>query len=194
MKIKICGLSREQDIEYANLVRPDYIGFVFARSRRQVTPEQAARLRGMLSKEVEAVGVFVDESPERIIRCLQEGTIELAQLHGEEKEEDIRRIRKETGKQVIKAVKVRSRRDIYGWLDSEADYLLFDHGQGTGHCFDWKLLKGIDRPFFLAGGVGLDNIREAKKLGPYAVDISSGAEKDGYKDLEKMKLLMEWMS
>lgn len=192
VKIKICGLFREEDILYANQVMPDYIGFVFAKSRRQVTVEQAARLKRGLAPGIQAVGVFVDEEPEVILSCLERGIIDMAQLHGQESEQMVRRIGQESGKPVIKAVKVRSRSDVTAWRRSKADYLLFDNGQGTGQCFDWEMLSDAGREFFLAGGIHTGNIQEALvRVHPYCIDISSGAETDGVKDLYKMQALTD---
>lgn len=188
-KIKICGLFRPVDIEYANRARPDFIGFVFwEKSRRRVTAEQAAALRKKLAPEIQAVGVFVDAPCEEIISLLEAGTIDIAQLHGDESEEDIRYIQAVTHKPVIKAVKVRDRYDVEAWLDSAADWLLFDSGMGSGIPFDWRLLAGVEREYFLAGGLTPENVRELPEdICPYAVDMSSGAETEGCKDFEKMQ-------
>lgn len=189
VKIKICGLFREEDIEYANQVMPDYIGFVFwEHSSRYVSHERAAALRRMLDPEIQAVGVFVNAPPEEIISLLDAGVIHMAQLHGEETEEDIRYLQAVTGKPVVKAVKVRSRCDVEAWLDSSADYLLFDSGMGSGAVFDWGLLADIPGDFFLAGGLRPENLKQAvETVGPYAVDLSSGVETDGIKDRCKMQ-------
>ncbi|MCM1056475.1 MAG: phosphoribosylanthranilate isomerase [Firmicutes bacterium] len=193
MKIKICGLFRPEDIAYANRVRPDLIGFVFwEKSRRRVTAKQAAALRESLIPEIRAVGVFVDAPCEEVISLLEAGTIDIAQLHGEESEEDIRYIQAVTHKPVIKAVKVRERCDVEAWLDSKADWLLFDSGMGSGITFDWQLLAGIEREYFLAGGLTPETIGELPEyICPYAVDMSSGVETDGVKDLEKMRAAVE---
>lgn len=192
-KIKICGLSRPEDMDYANRVMPDYIGFVFwERSRRRVTREQAAELKKQLKPGIAAAGVFVDAPCEEVISLLEEGIIDLAQLHGEESEEDIRYIQAVTGKPVMKAVKVRNRYDVEAWLDSAADYLLFDSGMGSGVSFDWGLLTDVGREFFLAGGLNPGNLSEAmEKLRPYGVDVSSGVETEGVKDFEKMRRVVE---
>lgn len=189
VKIKICGLFREEDIEYANQVMPDYIGFVFwEHSRRHVSHEKAAALRSLLKPEIQAVGVFVDAPPEEIVSLLEEGVIDMAQLHGEETEEDIQYLRAVTGKPVMKAVRVKNRWDVEAWLDSSADYLLFDSGMGSGVAFDWRLLADIPREFFLAGGLNPENLKQAvETVSPYAVDISSGVETDGVKDRRKMQ-------
>ncbi len=189
VKIKICGLFREEDIEYANQVMPDYIGFVFwEHSRRYVSHEKAAALRSLLKPEIQAVGVFVDAPPEEVVSLLEEGVIDMAQLHGEETEEDIQYLRAVTGKPVMKAVRVKNRWDVEAWLDSSADYLLFDSGMGSGVAFDWRLLADIPREFFLAGGLNPENLKQAvETVSPYAVDISSGVETDGIKDRCKMQ-------
>lgn len=192
MKIKICGLCRQEDIGYANRLGPDYIGFVFAKSRRQVTYGQAARMKDFLRPGIGAVGVFVDAPLHEIVNCLEMGIIDMAQLHGQETEEDIQYIRAVTARPVIKAVKVRTRADVDAWLDSSADYLLFDNGQGTGQAFDWRCLEGVDREFFLAGGIGADNMEEAcRMVKPWCIDVSSGAETDGVKDPGKMAALIQ---
>ena len=188
-KLKICGLFRPEDIGYANRVNPDFIGFVFwERSRRRVTAEQAAGLRKGLRPEIQAVGVFVDAPCEEIISLLEAGTIDIAQLHGEESEEDIQYIQAMTHRPVIKAVKVRSRYDVEAWLDSSATWLLFDSGMGSGNTFDWRLLAGVEREYFLAGGLNPENLKELPEyIQPYGVDLSSGVETGGVKDFEKMR-------
>jgi len=192
MRIKICGLFRPEDITYANEVRPDYIGFVFARSKRRVSYDEAARLKKMLRPDIQAVGVFVDASAGDIVRCLGSGMIDMVQLHGTESEADIIQIRKHSGKKVIKAVKATSAQDIIPWLESSADYLLFDSGQGSGLTFNWQVLSDITREFFLAGGLAEANLLKAcQMVKPFAVDISSGAESAGIKDYDKMKKLTQ---
>ena len=188
-KIKICGLFRQEDIDYANRVRPDYIGFVFwEKSRRYVDRARAELLKQELNPDISAVGVFVDAPCREVTELLESGVIDLAQLHGDETEEDIQYIKAVTAKPVIKAVRVRTRYDVEAWLDSAADYLLFDSGMGSGVSFDWGLLDGVDRDFFLAGGLHADNLNQALEcLNPYSVDLSSGVETDGVKDLAKMQ-------
>ena len=193
MKVKMCGLCRPEDIVYANEVQPDYVGFVFyPKSHRAVTREQACEYRKALLPSIRTVGVFVNEDPKTIIDLLEEGILDGVQLHGDETEEDIQYLQAVCGKPVIKAVKVRDRYDVEAWLDSSADYLLFDNGMGTGRAFDWSVLGGIDREFFLAGGLQTENLAEAMEtVRPYAVDISSGIESDRKKDPEKMRRIME---
>ncbi|MFT3983322.1 MAG: phosphoribosylanthranilate isomerase [Lachnospiraceae bacterium] len=192
VKLKICGLSRYQDMEAINVWSPDYIGFVFAKSRRQVTGEQAKELKKVLNPNITAVGVFAEQDPSMIIGLLLDGTIDIAQLHGQESEETVRRIQKEAGKPVIKAISVKGSTNVQAFAESSAEYLLFDNGTGgTGEQFDWNLLKEIDKPWFLAGGIGLHNIREALGRYPWAVDLSSGVETDGRKDAVKIEQIVK---
>ncbi len=191
-KIKICGLRRECDVEYANRLKPDYIGYVFwQRSRRYVTYEQAARFTEELDKEITPVGVFVDEEPQNVAQLTADGIIKVIQLHGHEDEAYLRQIRAMTDATVIKAFKIRSAEDIKRAKAFPSDFILLDNGYGTGQTFDWQLISEIDRPFFLAGGINIENVAQAiNTLHPYAVDISSGVETDGYKDFEKMREFM----
>ena len=186
-RIKICGLRRKADMEMANLLKPDFIGFVFAPSRRKVSAEEAAALREILNPGITAVGVFVNEDPVRIKRLLLQNVIDVAQLHGSETEETVRQIRAETGKPVIKAVSVNTAADLLPWKNSSADWLLLDHGNGgSGQRFDWRILKDFNRPYFLAGGLGPENISAALSMvHPPGVDVSSGVEENGFKDFNK---------
>jgi phosphoribosylanthranilate isomerase len=193
-RIKLCGLSRPCDIEAANALRPEYIGFVFApKSRRYVTPETAEALRKMLDPAIRAVGVFVREDPERIAGLLERGIIDLAQLHGNEDEKYIARLRALSGKPLIRAFRVDSPADLADARESAADFILLDNGAGgTGESFDWSLLQGFGRPYFLAGGLNPENAAAAvETLRPFAVDVSSGIETDGVKDGKKMKAFVD---
>lgn len=192
-KIKICGLRREQDIRYANELMPDYIGFVFLKGkRRYVTFEEAAHLRSLLDPAIPAVGVFVNEPAENVIRLLQSGTIQIAQLHGQEDEAYIEELRRAGDHCIIRAFAVRSSEDIHRAFAFPADYPLLDNGKGTGETFDWSLFQEQEKPFFLAGGLSPENVKEAIEcFHPYAVDVSSGVETDGFKDYEKMKAFMD---
>lgn len=187
-KIKLCGLSRPCDIEAANALKPEYIGFVFAaKSKRYVTPEKAKELKNLLSPEIKAVGVFVKESPKTVALLLNHGMIDMAQLHGGEDEDYIKQLRKLTDKPIIKAFCIETESDIAVAKGSTADYILLDSGAGTGTVFDWNLIQSIKRPYFLAGGLDLANVGNAvKQWNPYAVDVSSGIETNGWKDKYKM--------
>ena len=189
MKIKLCGLTRPCDIEAVNELQPDYIGFVFAKkSRRYVSPEKAKELKAMLAPGIQAVGVFVNEEPEQIAALLEAGTINVVQLHGQESETEIRRLRELTDHPLIQAFRIDTEQDVERANASTADYVLLDSGAGgTGTVFDWDLLQAIRRPYFLAGGLDTENLGTVKaKLNPYGVDVSSGIETGGYKDKEKM--------
>ena len=185
-KIKICGLKCPEDIAYVNEAKPDYCGFIieFPKSSRNVTGDQVRILIAELDKNIIPVGVFVNAAPERVEELLLDGTIRIAQLHGQEDDDYIRRIQKNTGSQVIKAFSVKAAQDIELALKSPADYILLDQGGGgTGQTFDWSLIPEIKRPFFLAGGLGADNLEQAvDTIRPYAVDLSSSVETDGVKD------------
>lgn len=189
-KVKFCGLSRRCDVEAANRLKPEYVGFVFApKSSRYVTPEQAAGLKRLLHHSIQAVGVFVGENPETVALLLNNGTIDMAQLHGNETESYMKQLRTLTDKPIIKAFSIDNERDIDGIQAGTADYLLLDSGDGgTGTAFDWSLIRNVGIPYFLAGGLGSHNVEHAvEMLKPYAVDVSSGIETDGYKDKRKME-------
>ncbi len=187
-RIKMCGLSRPEDIEAANELKPEYIGFVFAeKSRRYVTPEKAAGMKRRLSPDIQAVGVFVNAELSLIRELTDKNVIDMIQLHGDEDDAYIREVRSFTDKPVIRAFRVTKAEDIAEAEKSTADLILLDSGAGTGTVFDWKLAGQIRRPFFLAGGLDPENVEEAvRKLNPYAVDVSSGIETDGLKDRAKM--------
>ena len=190
IKVKICGLSREEDIDVVNRVLPDFIGFVFAPSRRRVDIETAAMLKKKLDKRIGVVGVFVNEDMGNIIQIYKNGNIDLAQLHGDEDSEYINRLRESCGCRIIKAVGVS---DTLPPLPKEPDYLLFDalssQRGGAGKVFDWNILKEYHGlPYFLAGGLGVDNISGAiNALSPFCIDVSSGVETDGLKDGKKIE-------
>lgn len=189
-KIKICGLTRAQDIRTANVLQLDYIGFVFApKSKRFVPPEQAKQLRQQLAPGIQAVGVFVNAPPEQIAALLADGTIDIAQLHGQEDAACIARLRSLTSAPLWQAFRVETAADISRANASPADLVLLDHGAGgTGQSFDWNLLHGMARPFVLAGGLTPQNAAEAiTQAHPFAVDTSSGCETDGVKDAAKMQ-------
>ena len=187
-KIKLCGLSRIEDIQTANKLKPDYVGFVFAeRSKRRVSPLKATELKSKLDPEVKAVGVFLDDNLDLVAAMLNLGIVDLVQLHGSEDEAYIEKVRSITNKPIIKAFIINSIDDVKAAESSTADYILLDGGKGSGKAFDWTLLKDIKRPYFLAGGLNPDNAADAvRKLKPYSVDVSTGIETDGLKDAEKM--------
>ncbi len=192
MKIKICGLFRPCDIEYVNLYKPDYIGFVFAKSKRQISKEQAFSYKSNLDKAIKAVGVFVDEEISVIQDIVAKGIIDSVQLHGKEDADYLLALRASLPKiEIIKAIAVGGERpDISPY--TQANALLFDSSKaGSGTAFDWKNLPKTGQKFFLAGGITLQNIDKAMKENPYALDISSGAEINGFKDKETIKELVQ---
>ncbi len=191
-KIKICGLTRMQDIEAVNEALPDFVGFVFAGSRRRIDENKARELKVCLNPLIKAVGVFVNEKIETIVRLCNSRVIDLIQLHGDEDETYIQRLRSHVSNEIIKAVRVREPEDVLRAMDLSCDYLLLDayhrdqYG-GTGMVFDWSVIPDIDKPYFLAGGINSGNIRRAiEQCRPYCVDVSSGVETGGYKDRAKI--------
>ena len=194
-KIKICGLKRLEDIEIVNRYKPDYIGFVFADSKRKVMHDLASEMKQNLDSSIKSVGVFVDEDIDEIIRLYEDGTIDIAQLHGLEDEEYIRRLKQKSNYQleIINAIEMSDEKDLKDYDNSLADYLLLDSGKGSGKTFDWRLIrKDLKKEFFLAGGLNAENISNAiEEFDPYAVDLSSSVETDGYKDELKIKKVME---
>jgi phosphoribosylanthranilate isomerase len=187
-KIKMCGLRRPEDIEFANRVKPDYIGYVFAeKSKRYIAPEKAAELTKLLDGDIVPVGVFVDETMENVIAAVKMGAVKMVQLHGSESEDFISEL-KSRGIPVIKAFQVGSAEDIAAAERSCADMVLLDSGKGSGQTFDWSLIGSIKRPYLLAGGITAENATQAiRQLRPFGVDASSCLETDGFKDIAKMK-------
>lgn len=188
-KIKFCGLSRNCDIETANALSPDYVGFVFVKnSRRCVSFAQAKELKALLAPGILTVGVFVNEDPRTVAAFLEAGVIDAAQIHGDEDTDYIRGLKSLTKAPLIKAFGLRSIHDLPAVERCPADLVLLDSpGGGTGRLFDWQLLENIQRPYFLAGGLSAENVGEAiARLRPFGVDVSSGIETGGYKDREKM--------
>lgn len=185
VKVKICGLCRERDAEYANAAMPDYVGFVFAQSRRGTSIEQALRMRRKLNQNIMCVGVFVDEKLQTMLDIFESGCIQAVQLHGNESSETIEQLKRE-GIPVIKAVRMDRESNVLQY--AAADYLLLDSGTGgTGTVFDWNSIPNSPKPIFLAGGLCCENILQAiHAVKPYAVDVSSGVETMGTKDKDKM--------
>ena len=206
VKVKICGMRRVEDIEMAIKYEPDYIGFVFAESPRKVSYEQAKELSCLLSDEIVPVGVFVNEHMKLIVDLFREGIIEIAQLHGDEDEKYIKDLKdksiEETGKEipVINAIEIKDDIDfndtVLKWRDSLSDYFILDSGKGSGKTFNWSLIDKNSEFFknsiFLAGGLNSENLTSAiEEFNPFAVDLSSSVETDGFKDEEKIKEIIE---
>ena len=188
-KMKICGLMRVQDAQYANAVQPDFAGMILSAGfRRSVTAETAQAIRDALNPDIPVAGVFVDENIEAITAFLQRGTIQAVQLHGHEDAQYIAALRQVTDAMILQAFRIRSAEDVQLAQHSAADMILLDSGTGTGQVFDWSLLSGITRPFFLAGGLHPENVAEAiRTVRPSGVDVSSGVESDGQKDPQKIR-------
>lgn len=193
-RIKICGLSRLADIDAVNQAKPDYVGFVFAKSKRQIDKETAKALKKALDPDIKAVGVFVNQPFTEIVELAECGIIDIIQLHGDEDESLIPLLKEKTGLPVIRAMRIKNQHDVQKTM---ADYPLFDtydqnlYG-GSGACFNWDLVANIKEPFFLAGGLNSHNIEAAiQKIHPFCVDISSGVETNGKKDPEKISLIIE---
>jgi phosphoribosylanthranilate isomerase len=188
-KIKICGLTNLNDINYANEAMPDFIGFVFAKSKRQIDFNLANELKKNLSPNIKAVGVFVNEKIDIIKALCDNSIIDIVQLHGDENQEYIKILKTKISKPIIKAIRVENNiKDV----SFNTDYILFDtfnknqYG-GSGESFNWNLVKNYEKPFFLAGGLNIGNIENAIKIAnPYCVDISSGVETNGIKDKNKI--------
>ena len=201
-KVKMCGISKIETIPAVVEAKPDYMGLVFAPSKRQVTVEQAEILVKELHKQcinhydtkvVKTVGVFVNETLDNLVTIAKEVNLDAVQLHGDEDEAFIQSLKECTNVEVWKAVQIRSTADAEKWIDSSADMLLFDayhkaERGGTGEVFDWSCLDEFERPFMLAGGIDSTNVARAiRTVRPYGIDISSGIETDGVKDDEKIK-------
>ena len=183
-KVKICGLSTASAVETACQAGADYIGFVFAESRRRVSLKLAA----LVPPAVRKVGVFVSPSLAELQETISVANLDLVQIHGDFNEE----LLTEIGRPVIRAYQVKG---ALKGVSQQADYLLFDAPlAGSGQTFDWQAFdkEQIHQPFFIAGGLNAGNVREAiQHFAPYAVDVSSGVETDGQKDLEKITEFIE---
>lgn len=200
MKIKICGLTRREDVLAVNQWKPDYAGLVFAPGKRQLTAEKARDLRELLLPEIPSVGVFVNSPMESILSLAKNGTIDLIQLHGDEDGAYILELKKllPSPLPIIKAVRVQRTEDMTRAEELPADFLLFDtytkglYG-GSGRTFDWTMIPAIKKPWFLAGGIGFSNIKDAMKTEAFCLDLSSSLETEGKKDSEKIKEIIQIM-
>jgi phosphoribosylanthranilate isomerase len=193
MRIKICGLFRDEDIDYVNEARPDYAGFVFAKSKRQVSTALAQYLRFRLADDIVPVGVFVNTPIPEVAALYHNGVISIAQLHGGEDESYITQLKRKSAEnkknKPIPVIKVIKSEDLKNGIHATgADYYLIDSGAGTGKSFNWNQINSekINKPWFLAGGINTKNIEQEMALNPFAVDIYSGAETDGIKKKKKI--------
>ncbi|MFC4402770.1 phosphoribosylanthranilate isomerase [Gracilibacillus xinjiangensis] len=192
VKVKICGLMNREAILTAVDAGTDFIGFVFAQSKRQVTKEKAAELAKYIPPNVKKVGVFVNEKLEVIQDIAREVGLDYIQLHGDESPAFC----KEIGLPVIKAFHVASKEDLDNVASYECDYYLLDspagkYRGGNGEKFDWSITKEQDflnKKILLAGGLHAENVEEAiQEVNPTGVDVSSGVETDSVKDLDKIR-------
>lgn len=202
MKIKTCGLFREEDINYANELKPDYIGFVFAESKRKVGVEKAYNLKNKLDKEIKSVGVFVNDNLDFILNLIREKIIDIIQLHGNEDNDFLDNLKTKTNAKIIKFIPVENADSILNSLNIFSDFILLDNLKGgVGKTFNWnylkeafesnkKIIEVFNKKYFLAGGLNKENINEALKFNPYCVDLSGGLETNGIKDFEKMKYII----
>lgn len=197
-KIKICGLKTVEDILMINRQKPDFAGFVFAGRKRRITSEQAEEMKKHLDPEIKSVGVFVNASTEQVAALADLGIIDLIQLHGDEDEDYLRRLRKRTEKPIIKAIRVKNREDIVKAGKLPCEYLLLDTYKvgeygGSGESFAWELIpEELEKPFFLAGGLDAACIKEAlQSCRPWAVDVSSSVETNGRKEERKVREFIE---
>lgn len=205
VKVKICGIRRMEDVNYVNLYLPDYIGFVFADTRRKVSLETAAMLAKELDPRIRKVGVFVRQKIGQLTEALISGTVDYLQLHGDEDaayedalfERLLKNGIRNPQEKCIKAFRIKGTEDFRNPAETKCRWLLLDAYSrklpgGTGERFSWDLIQGMDREFFLAGGISIENIEQAiRDVRPYAVDVSSSLETDGVKDKEKIREFME---
>lgn len=188
--IKICGLRSLDDVAIVNDYKPDYIGFIFVQGRtRYIEPKVARELKDNLDKSIKAVGVYINEEVLEVARMANEDLIDVIQLHGTEDEDYITKLRSLTKKPIIKAIRIESEKDLEKARACMADIVLLDRGiGGTGQQFDWNLLEKFERPFFLAGGLDENNVKEAiERFHPLGLDVSSNVESEGKKDREKVE-------
>ena len=187
-KIKFCGLTRARDIEAANRLMPEFIGFVFVpNSKRCVSPDLADVFRRMLDPGISAVGVFMNDEPSFIVELVKAGIIDAVQLHGGEDRNYISKLKAKIDRPVIKSFRIRTPDDIEKVKNCPADYILLDTGADSGKQLDWSMLTDPGRQFILAGGLTPENVGIAiERIRPFGVDVSSGIETGGYKDAAKM--------
>lgn len=202
-RVKLCGMSREADVDAVADVRPDLCGFIvdFPKSHRSVSPSRLAELCARLGEQdhipegghpVWRVGVFVDMPLDKVERIVRHSGIDVVQLHGSENGTYVDELRARMGIGIIQAFRLRNSADAARAEASHADLVLLDNGQGTGHAFDWLLACGIRRPFLLAGGLDSNNVGEAlMQVHPWGVDLSSGIETDRVKDPDKMRAVVD---
>ena len=187
MLIKICGLFKNQDIDYVNEALPDFVGFVFTKSKRQIGMKEALYFKQRLNSSIQTVGVFVNQEISTIKAIVDMGLMDYIQLHSQESLEYIKLLKEKINKPIIKAItidKIDTIKEYVGFVDC---YLIDGPRPGSGETYDWNLLKGVTERNFLTGGINQDNIQEACLTGCIGIDISSGVETNGVKDINKIK-------
>src|SRR3989338_10306528 len=198
-KVKICGITNYEDAAHAAILGADYLGFNFYElAPRHVDESEVKKFIGRLPNHVKKVGVFVNQNPDKVKKIVKNLDLDLIQLHGDETQDYCSKLKAGTKKKIIKAFRIKEKEDIDKIKNYNADYLMFDaHKEGmfggTGKTFDWKIIKGVNKPFFLSGGLNPKNVREAIRIAkPYAVDAASGVEANPRKkDYDKMKRFIE---
>lgn len=202
-KVKICGLKSLADVAIVNKYLPEYVGFVFANTKRFVSDEKACEMRQALDKRIQAVGVFVNEPQDHIVSLCKQSIIDVVQLHGDEDQEYITQLRKKIKAPIIKVVRVQNAEQVKKELQNDADFMLFDTYKkgiygGSGERFPLPVLEESlkietkQKPFFIAGGISSENIMEVLgSMDCYCVDVSTGVETDGHKDETKVRQLIE---
>ncbi|MDI3311481.1 MAG: phosphoribosylanthranilate isomerase [Thermoanaerobacterium sp.] len=195
--VKICGIRRSEDVEYLNNLKPDYAGFVFAESKRNVDVNTAYDLIKNLDRKIKKVGVFVNEEISKVRNVAAFLNLDVLQFHGDESQDYMDNFNDYT---IWKAIRVSEKSDVFKLTNYHVDGILFDskikgfYG-GSGRKFDWNLIKDakaiLKCKFILAGGINVDNVLKAVEMvRPDVIDVSSGVEVDGFKDYELMKDLI----
>ena len=212
VKVKFCGISQEDTVPVLLETQPDYVGFIFAPSKRQVTVEQAKSITRSLQDSVHTtsgnkccsrVGVFVNETIPTIVEITKAVPLSVVQLHGDETVTYIETLRIQLQEEQLefieiwKAIQVQGKEDILPWKQAPIDGLVVDayskeERGGTGKTIDWSLLDDVQVPYYLAGGIGLHNVARAiRRLQPYGLDMSSSLETNGQKDVKKIKSMAQ---
>ncbi len=192
-KVKFCGITNIEDAMYASYLGVDAIGFIFTKSKRTIEPDEAKNIISKLPPFITTVGVFMNDPFEKIKNTANHTGVNIIQLHGDESPEFCKEIEMATGKKIIKRIRISQetkKSELLFAIKKYNDFhILFDPGAGDGKIFDWDLLRNFDFPYIVAGGLSPENVGELiNKIKPYAVDVSSGIEKQvGKKDFKKME-------
>ncbi len=186
-RVMICGIKSPEDVEIVNELKPEYISFTFFKNHDYIPYEKAKKLRQMLDRDIRVVGVFVNENTKIVASAANDDIFDIIEFHGNEGSGEIERIKAFTDKPIIQGFRVKSSQDVSDAVDSPADSILYYSDKGNGVPLDWRMMKGITRPYFLAGGLTADNLEKAIKIcHPFAVSVTTGVETNGVKDRDKM--------